>query len=87
MNMNPANEMKTALISLAAAAVMAAACFASGRAFDAADFTAIAFVTALVAWTVVQYREIPSLVAARRPVRLPVRLPSAPVLRRNRLAA
>lgn len=71
--MNNSSAMKTATTSLLAATLMGIAFYASGRAFDAADFIAIAFVTGLVAWTVSQYsREMRPLTPVARPVRLAV---------------
>jgi hypothetical protein len=71
--------MKTALLSLLAATLLGFASFASGRAFDAADFVAIAFATGLVVWTVDQYSREP------RPLNLarPIRLPAIPVVRHS----
>jgi hypothetical protein len=51
--------MKTALTSLITASLLGIASYASGRAFDAADFTAILFTTGLVAWTIDQYSREP----------------------------
>jgi hypothetical protein len=64
--------MKTALISILTATLLGFASLASGRAFDAADFTAILFATGLVAWTVAQYGRQPRLLALSRPIRLPL---------------
>ena len=47
--------MKTTLISVLTATLLGFASVASGRSFDAADFTAILFSVGLVAWTVDQY--------------------------------
>ena len=47
--------MKTTIISLLTAGLLAFAATLSARPFDAADFIAIAFATGLVAWTVNQY--------------------------------
>lgn len=59
--------MKTALIALVFASLLGIASLASGRAFDAADFLALAFVTGLLAWTMAQYRTAPrALTKARR---------------------
>jgi hypothetical protein len=69
--------MKTALISVLTATLLGFASLASGRPFDAADFTAILFTTGLVAWTVNQYgRELRPLTVSR-PIRLPVAVRSA----------
>jgi len=80
--------MKTSLISVLIATLLGLASVASGRPFDAADFTAILFTLGLVAWTVNQYsREARPLLVAR-PIRLPapvtVRHAAAPA---RRLAA
>jgi len=84
--------MKTSLISILISILIATllglASVASGRPFDAADFTAILFTLGLVAWTVNQYsREARPLLVAR-PIRLPapvtVRHAAAPA---RRLAA
>ncbi len=66
--------MKTALTSLVTATLLGIASFASGRHFDAADFTAILFATGLVAWTVEQYSRTPRLLTLNRAVRFPVAL-------------
>ncbi|MBA4137338.1 MAG: hypothetical protein C0518_08500 [Opitutus sp.] len=66
--------MKTALFSLLAATLLSLVSSASGRAFDAADFISVLFVTGLVAWTLEQYsRPVRSLTLAR-PIRLPASL-------------
>ncbi|MDB6113928.1 MAG: hypothetical protein JWQ83_835 [Lacunisphaera sp.] len=80
--------MKTALISLLTATILGFASRLGGRAFDAADFTAILFAAGLVAWTIEQYSREPRVLSATRPIRLPlkVRPNHAPVTAR-RLAA
>jgi hypothetical protein len=65
--------MKTALISVLTANLLGFASLASGRHFDAADFTAIMFATGLVAWTVGQYSRVPRMLSLARPIRLPIR--------------
>jgi hypothetical protein len=80
--------MKTTLISLLTATLLGFASLASGRPFDAADFTAIMFAIGLVAWTIDQYSRPPRALTMARPIRLPatlsVRRPQAPA---SRLAA
>ena len=66
--------MKTALISVLTATLLGFAFLASGRLFDAADFTAILFTTGLVAWTIEQYNRQPRILTAVRPIRFPVNL-------------
>ena len=66
--------MKTALISVLTATLLGFASLASGRHFDAADFTAIMFTTGLVAWTMEQYRRTPRELTRARPIRLPIRI-------------
>lgn len=66
--------MKTALSSVLTATLLGIASIASGRPFDAADFTAILFATGLVAWTIDQYSRKPRVLTTVRPIRLPVRL-------------
>ena len=66
--------MKTALISLLTATLLGFASRLSGRAFDAADFTAILFATGLVAWTIEQYSREPRALSVHRPLRLPVKV-------------
>jgi hypothetical protein len=81
--------MKTALLSVLTATVLGFVSRFGGRAFDAVDFTAILFVTGLVAWTVDQYSR-PSFqpLAISRPLRLPVRLTGERAPKENfRLAA
>jgi hypothetical protein len=71
--------MKTALISLLTATLLGFAASASGRLFDAADFTAIVFATGLAAWTIGQYaREFRPLTLAK-PIRLPLNRKTAGV--------
>jgi hypothetical protein len=65
------NPMNTALTSIITATLLGFAALASGRPFDAADFTAIAFTTGLVAWTVAQYNRAPRSINLARPIRLP----------------
>ncbi|HVT73817.1 MAG TPA: hypothetical protein VHD61_11820 [Lacunisphaera sp.] len=64
--------MKTALTSVLTATLLGVASYASGRPFDAADFSAIAFATGLVAWTVEQYSRRPRALNLARPIHLPV---------------
>lgn len=64
------NPMKTALISVLTATLLGFASLVSGRAFDAADFTAILFTTGLVAWTVSQYSRESRPLTLARPIRL-----------------
>ncbi|MEJ1974057.1 MAG: hypothetical protein WDM96_16860 [Lacunisphaera sp.] len=64
--------MKTALISLFTASLLAVAFVLSGRPFDAANFTALLFSTGLVAWTVSQYSRASRPLLVARPIRLPV---------------
>jgi hypothetical protein len=66
--------MKTALTSVLTATLLGFASIASGRPFDAADFTAILFATGLVAWTIEQYSRQPRVLSLARPIRLPVNL-------------
>jgi hypothetical protein len=66
--------MKTALLSVLTATLLGFASLASGRPFDAADFTAILFSTGLVAWTIGQYSRQPRMLTAIRPLRFPVNL-------------
>ncbi len=73
--------MKTTLVSLLTATLLGFASFASGRHFDAADFTAILFATGLVAWTIEQYGRQRRILTLNRPIRFPVNL------RRSRLKA
>lgn len=82
------NLMKTALISVLTATLLGFASLASGRPFDAADFTAILFTTGLVAWTIAQYSREPRTLLQNRPIHLsaPMPLRSAAVTA-HRLAA
>lgn len=64
--------MKTALTSVLTATLLGFASLASGRHFDAADFTAILFTTGLVAWTIEQYSRQPRRLTLARPIHLPV---------------
>jgi hypothetical protein len=70
----PTLPMKTALISLFTASLLGFASRLSGRAFDAADFTAILFATGLVAWTIEQYSREPRVLSVNRPIRLPIKI-------------
>jgi hypothetical protein len=67
--------MKTALISVLTATLLGIVSFASGRHFDAADFTAIVFTTGLVAWTAGQYSRPSRSLTRARTFRLPAALP------------
>lgn len=64
--------MKTALLAFLTATLLGLASLASGRHFDAADFTAILFTTGLVAWAIDQYSREPR--ELHRPIRFPVNL-------------
>ncbi len=64
-------SMKTALISLSTASLLAIAFVLSGRPFDAANVTALLFSTGLVAWTVSQYNRATRPLLVSRPIRLP----------------
>jgi hypothetical protein len=80
--------MKTALVSVLTATLLGVASLASGRQFDAADFTAILFTTGLVAWTLVQYSRPPRVLTRVTPFRLPVPTqPRRPEMDETRLAA
>jgi hypothetical protein len=80
--------MKTALISVLTATLLGFASIASGRPFDAADFTAIIFSVGLVAWTVDQYTREPRPLLRDRPIRVPASMPSrVTVSKAHRLAA
>ena len=68
--------MKTALISVLTATLLGFASLASGRPFDAADFTAIIFTLGLVAWTVDQYSREPRPLLRDRPIRVPTSMPT-----------
>ena len=70
--------MKTALISVLTATLLGFASLASGRHFDAADFTAIVFTTGLVAWTLDQYSRAPRALTKARLIRLPLLRAAAP---------
>ena len=65
--------MKTALASVLTATLLGSASLASGRPFDAADFTAILFTTGLVAWTIAQYTCEPRPLSLNRAIRFPVK--------------
>ena len=78
--------MKTALSSALTATLLGIAALASGRHFDAADFTAIAFTAGLVAWTIDQYSRAPRALNLVRPLRFPVRMGVRPA-KAMRLAA
>lgn len=73
--------MKTALLSVLTATLLGFTLLASGRHFDAANFTAILFTTGLVAWTIDQYGRAPRQLTASRPIPFPVRVPKTPVIR------
>lgn len=74
--------MKTALISVLTATLLGIASLASGRHFDAADFTAIMFATGLVAWTIDQYSRVPRALTLARTFQFPTRVNAkAPALR------
>jgi len=80
--------MKTALISLLAASLLAFAFVLGGRPFDAANLTALLFSTGLVAWTVSQYSRATRPLLVNRPIRLPIPLRTRSVTPRiSRLAA
>jgi hypothetical protein len=82
------NHMKTALISVLTATLLGFASVASGRPFDAADFTAIVFATGLVAWTVSQYSRESRPLTRVRPIHLPLPLRARPAtVPAGRLAA
>jgi hypothetical protein len=68
--------MKTALISVLTATLLGFASLASGRHFDAADFTAIVFAMGLVAWTLDQYSRAPRVLTKARTLRLPMPRPA-----------
>jgi len=71
--------MKTALLSVLTATLLGFASFASGRHFDAADFTAVLFATGLVAWTIEQYGRPARILTTNRPIRFPVSLRGNPL--------
>lgn len=80
--------MKTALISVLTATLLGLASLASGRYFDAADFTAIVFTTGLVAWTIGQYSRTSRALTVARPYRLPIRANrTAPKIPAGRMVA
>ena len=80
--------MKTALISVLTATLLGFASVASGRPFDAADFTAIIFTLGLVAWTVDQYSREPRQLRQDRLIRIPTATPArVNVSKAHRLAA
>ena len=66
--------MKTILTSVLTAALLGFASRLSGRAFAAADFTAVFFAAGLVAWTVEQYSREHRALSVDRPIRFPVQL-------------
>ena len=68
--------MKTALISVLTATLLGFASLASGRPFDAADFTGTIFTLGLVAWTVDQYSREPRPLLQDRPICIPTTMPS-----------
>ena len=84
---NHMNPMKTALSSVLTATLLGFASLASGRPFDAADFTAILFTSALVAWTVAQYSREPRSLTLARPIRLPLAGATPATARAMRAAA
>lgn len=82
------NPMKTALLSVLTATLLGLASVASGRPFDAADFTAILFATGLVAWTIEQYSRVPRSLHRMRAIRLPAPIrPRSNVPAAQRMAA
>lgn len=70
--------MKTALLTVLTATLLGFASIASGRSFDAADFTAILFTTGLVAWTIDQYSRPQRVLTPVRPIHLPARMSVRP---------
>ena len=70
--------MKTALLSVLTATLLGFASLASGRHFDAADFTATLFTTGLVAWTIAQYSRAPRGLTVARTFRFPARVKASP---------
>jgi len=80
-------SMKTALISLSTASLLAIAFVLSGRPFDAANVTALLFSTGLVAWTVSQYSRATRPLVVNRPIRLPLPLRSRALAPAARLVA
>ena len=81
------SSMKTALISLFAASLLAIAFVLGGRPFDAANLTALFFSTGLVAWTASQYGRASRPLVVNRPIRLPIPLRSKSMTSHARLAA
>lgn len=81
--------MKTALLSVLTATLLGFASQASGRPFDAADFTAIMFATGLVAWTVNQYSRPVRALNLSRPILFPIgaSVHRSVAVRADRLAA
>jgi hypothetical protein len=65
--------MKTTLLSVLTATLLGFASQASGRPYDAADFTAIMFAIGLVGWTIDQYSRPVRALSLARPIRLPSR--------------
>ena len=80
-------SMKTALISLFSASLLAVAFALTGRSFDAANLTALLFSTGLVAWTVSQYSRASRPLLVNRPIRLPAPLRNRSMAPSARLAA
>ena len=64
--------MKTTILSLVTAALLSLAAIANGRHLDAADFLAIAFTTALFAWTIAQYGSAPRTLTPAKRIYLPI---------------
>jgi len=81
------SSMKTALISLFAASLLAVAFVLGGRPFDAANLTALLFSTGLVAWTVSQYSRTSRPLVVNHPIRLPIPLRNKSMSSPARLAA
>lgn len=81
------DNMKISLLSVLTATLLGIASYASGRNFDASDFTAILFTTGLVAWTVEQYSRSPRELGANRPIRFALSLRKPVKLMAGRLAA
>lgn len=80
------NPMKTLIVSVLTATLLGFASLASGRPFDAADFTAIIFALGLFAWTVNQYSHSPRPLTLARPIILPApnhSRVSSPIVRRQ----
>jgi hypothetical protein len=80
-------SMKTALISLSTASLLAVAFVLSGRPVDAANLTALLFSTGLVAWTVSQYSRTARPLVTARPIRVPVPMGSRGLATQNRQLA